>query len=331
METLKRLNQKRTAGYRKDEKSEDFLVNLNDALLALELDLVEQNQKDQNFPLIFVYGCPRAGTTLTTQLIARGLQVGYMNNLSARFWKAPNVGVKLSHQILGRERKVETFSHFGQTDGLNNVHDFGYFWRKWLHMENVDSVCEVESEKNKIDWTALSLVTNSLKHEFQSPVVMKNILGAHHFSSLNQNLGPIIWVRITRDEIDNAISIVNAREKFYDDRDVWWSCAPPEFHQLAGLSWNEQISGQVYYLNKFYDSLRSQPSSNRIIEFNYQKLCSNPEALLHEIISKAEGLYNFKISMSGEKIEPLEQREYRDHPDRETLRLSFKAIRSDLE
>ena len=324
---LSELNLLRSNQFQKDQKSENFLQELNEALLTFEGQLSSgvEPEKSQH-PLIFVFGCPRSGTTLTTQVIARYLKVGYINNLSARFWKAPTVGVRLAKQFLGTESSVETSSNFGQTPGLGNVHDFGYFWRQWLRMDNVDSACEVDKERELIPWEELVRTMVSLKSEFESPLLMKNILGAHHFEALNSHLGPIIWVNIRRNETDNALSIMNAREKFYGNRETWWSCAPPEYHELVDLPWAKQIAGQVHHLNRFYDSLHQLPLSERIINFDYEDLCRSPEDLLTQIVGKSRDLFDSEILLSEEPVSPLEMRDYGGHKNRGEIEEALKSF-----
>ena len=79
--TLKELNDQRKEKYRKDSGDEDFLINLNDSLYRKERDSYQNLEIE--YPLLFIFGLPRSGTTLISQVIAHCFDVGYINNLAS--------------------------------------------------------------------------------------------------------------------------------------------------------------------------------------------------------------------------------------------------------
>ena len=78
--SLSELYTQRKGSYTKPKKEEDFLAQLNENLADQEENLYKDYEID--FPFIFVFGLPRSGTTLITQVIAQSLNIGYINN----FW-----------------------------------------------------------------------------------------------------------------------------------------------------------------------------------------------------------------------------------------------------
>ena len=66
-------------------------------VMVTPLDLMFQKREERQyqsapqptFPLIFVCGAPRTGTTLATQVLTKNLSVNYINNLTAVFSGSP--------------------------------------------------------------------------------------------------------------------------------------------------------------------------------------------------------------------------------------------------
>ena len=85
------------AGFRKDPAEESFLDDLN--LRLATFHDAEVTEQPEHFPTLHVVGPPRSGTTLLMQLLAAHLEVGYINNLIASFWRVPLYGIRLSKKV----------------------------------------------------------------------------------------------------------------------------------------------------------------------------------------------------------------------------------------
>ena len=68
-----------------------------------------------------------------------------------------------------------------------------------------------------------------IQQEFDKPMVFKNIFGSYHLSKLKEILESVVYVYIERDPLDSAISILQARQKYYSDLNTWWSYSPIEY------------------------------------------------------------------------------------------------------
>ncbi len=123
-------NRSRVEKYRKDVGEERFLESFNDFLGSREKEFMKQD--GPGYPNIFIFGAPRSGTTLLSQVLALCLDIGYIDNLIARFWKAPLQGIRLSKILLQDLRRTDFSSVHGVTIDLTEPHEFGYFWTRWL-------------------------------------------------------------------------------------------------------------------------------------------------------------------------------------------------------
>ncbi|MDR9417008.1 MAG: sulfotransferase [Gracilimonas sp.] len=291
---LKSLNKKRTEVYQKPEQEESFLQQLNDNLEGKEK--AEYATVDIEYPIIFVIGLPRSGTTLLSQILAHGLDLGYINNITARFWAAPLHGLKLSDILIGNSSVPEFHSEYGATQDLSNIHEFGYFWRKWLKKNSFTGITNAKELESEIDWDGLKRVLANLQYYRQKAFIFKNIFGTHHIQKLDNVLKKTLWIYIERDILDVAISNLNARKKFYDDPSIWWSSAPPEFEELKKLDTFPQIAGQLHYLKKFYRTKmnRLQKNGNSLV-ISYEELCNHPAAVLNSARDMLKKLYGFDI------------------------------------
>ena len=69
---------------------------------------------------IFIVGAPKSGTTLLTQKLISKFELDYVSNLTARFWKKPSQGIKITKKLFPTERKrkfINFKSNFGITEG----------------------------------------------------------------------------------------------------------------------------------------------------------------------------------------------------------------------
>lgn len=124
-----------------------FLSALNDRLALFEAE--QSVTSDREWPHIWVIGLPRSGSTLLMQLICAGLNVGYINNLTARFWRAPQTGMRLSNILLNDTRPKLFSSHYGSSPELSGPHEFSYFWHDRLGVDDFDAFSPSRCERDR--------------------------------------------------------------------------------------------------------------------------------------------------------------------------------------
>ncbi len=306
---LTELNQERKENHRKDPKEESFIEQLNNQLLEFEKNNYTDLKEEQH-PTIFVIGAPRSGTTLMSQVLAHGLDVGFINNLSARFWKTPVTGIRLSNSIFKNNKSTDFQSKFASTKKLEDIHEFGYFWRHWLKKESITNIVNSPSIEKEIQWTELKNIILNIHEAFGKGFACKNVLSAYHISKFLHVLKKLVFVYIERDPVDAAISILNARKKYYTDLNLWWSYVPLEYEQIKDLDYKRQIAGQVYFLTKYYNSKIKDINSNRIIRIKYKELCDNPQAILDTIVKVTRKELDYELKINDDFPEKFEYKTY---------------------
>jgi LPS sulfotransferase NodH len=315
------LNVGRRREYAKDTSSEQFLEQLNRYLEPREQDLYQDCEIDH--PLVFVIGLPRSGTTLLTQLLAYCLDVGYMTNVSARFWLAPVHGVRLSRVLLGDQPPVSFESDHARTSGLGDIHEFGYFWRRWLQKHSFDDVVHAREREDGIDWAGLRRVLANILHEFERPLVAKNMLGAYHMPRMRAELGPVVYVMVERDPLDVAVSILDARRKYYADPDDWWSYVPVEYPSLKDLDHWQQIAGQVHYLSAYLDRELAAVGTDAVVRLDYRSLCDDPGGALKQVSDRVAAAGG---APCGLRRQPPTSFPFRTHDGRDDEKRRFREL-----
>ncbi|MCF8307718.1 MAG: sulfotransferase [Bacteroidales bacterium] len=307
-EEFKNLNKYRKSSYKKDEKQENFLEEFNKHLLKKEIH--EYGDYPVNHPFLFIIGAPRSGTTLLSQLIANTLNISYINNLSARFFLAPLHGIRFSNTVLGDTRQSSFHSDYARTDGLSEIHEFGYFWRYWLNKHSFDDITFAKEKEAEIDWKGVRQVLTTLQNETKRPFVFKNIYGSYHMKKFVEILQRVIFIYIERDELDAAVSILNARKKYNTDLNTWWSYQPPEYEQLKDLDYWSQIAGQIYYLQRFYKKEMNELPEENYLTLSYKQMCDDPLTVIEKIRNKCKMHDNYDIPVVNEPPKNFPYRTY---------------------
>ncbi len=281
-------NRSRVKKYRKDEEEERFLESFNDFLASREKEFMKPDRP--GYPNIFIFGAPRSGTTLLSQVLAFCLDIGYINNLIARFWKAPLQGIRLSKILLQDLRRTDFGSVHGVTLNLTEPHEFGYFWIRWL------GAGTRIKKYHQVQWKELQYHMRQISFAFNKPVMYKNILFGMHLEGLSEIFKNSLFIRVERDPVDNGISILKGREERFGDRNHWWSTRPPGYEKWLHLSYYEQIALQVTEINRLHQ-VAIEENKIPVITVKYSELCDNPGKIL--------SLIEEKLKISGYPVKRL--------------------------
>lgn len=274
---------KRQGHFRKLENDETFLFEFNQYLQFLKVGTNSVN--NCKYPIIYVVGLPRSGTTLLSQLISRCFQVGYINNLIARFWLNPVVGIRLSQMLFGPDirGKINLDSEHGVSLEPWGPHEFGYFWRHWLLLDESPTHKLSDGLCQKIDAKGLRIMLGNIVSEFGMPVVFKNIICGLQASLLTEIYTNSLFVFIERDPKKVALSILRCRTERYGDAKTWWSIKPSTFNKISQMSDpHAQIERQIADTDREFQEELSKPGVN-CVKISYEDLCDNAPLALRKI------------------------------------------------
>lgn len=278
------LEPDRTARYKKNAQTEQIKAVLNRILAPLERELIARFKKPR-YPIIFIVGAPRSGTTLLNQLLIAYFKVGYINNLVARFWMAPYIGVQLISELQDLERhSISSFtSDLGATSGYEDPHEFGYFWRRWFKYNDTHQLGK--GQIKKIDTESFRKEIAAVESIFDCPMVFKNLVCSLQIDFLAEALPTAVFIHCRRDPIYAAQSILLSRLNYYNNKETWFSLKPKEYKWLKDRPYADQIAGQIFYTRQQIEQVSASLSSSRYLTIDYEVLCKKPKEQLERVAS----------------------------------------------
>lgn len=287
--------------FAKDPADEELLRALNAALAPVEE--AAYLELDEAYPTLHVVGVPRSGTTLLYQAIAAGLEIGYVSNLVAAFWRAPVLGMRLARK-LGLDRFTASFdSAYGRTTGVGEPHEFGYFWNHHLRYPGLSAL--PDGHEDTIDWARLRTVLVNMAHWSGGPIAFKPMLLTWHLDRLAAEMPRTCYVWIRRDLRANALSLLEMRTALFGSHQQWASLRPHGPEWLAHEPPWRQAAAQAVELDRTLErGLARLP--DRVLRVAYEELCADPGAVLDGVrdLLGAQGLAPARRPLPVERFEP---------------------------
>lgn len=280
----------------------DTVINsLNENLLTSQKDLFIDNLDAQTS--IHVIGAPRSGTTLLIQLLLTYLEIGYINNLTAAFYKTPVYGVRISRQLLGDSYVSQMTSEYGRTHHIQEPHEFSYFWKMYLNYK--DFLQKTYDTNHIINWSELKEALYQITLAYDKPVIYKSFQYGFHAQEAVKKMPKTIFLYIERDLFQNAYSILKLRKNIGNE-DKWASIMPVQYNLLKNENKYRQIIGQVLFLNYEYrKQLLNVPDENKMF-VKYTELCSSPRRIIKDVSLKIKR--HTKVNELLESVIKLEEK-----------------------
>lgn len=257
----------RTTEFMRNERYETLLQDLN-----ARLERVWLPGDTPQLPVVLIQGVPRSGTTVLYQLLSRTGGFTYPTNLVARFYRNPGLGWMiqglvepfLSHQDLPLQSRA------GLTEGWWQPHEFGYFWRHHLGIHD-------HHEPDAPDLAELVVRLAQLEHAGGRPLLLKNGILSYSTPVLEAALPTLKVIRLTRDPVEVADSILRMRERYTGDAANWWSVRPADISSVEHASPEAQVAFQVRHCRDALDVIEP------IVDVDYAGLCADPRGTLGTI------------------------------------------------
>lgn len=313
--------QQRTKHFKRNTSLEMFLTEINDNMYEAEKTLLEK--KTPEFPIIFIMGPLRSGSTLLSQWLANSSVSAYPTNIMSRFYKAPIMGAKIQmlltderynfrNEIRDFNSEINFYSENGKTKGALAPNEFWYFWKNFLPETKLDYWSNTELFEKTDTQTLLSEFTG-ITNVFQKPLSLKAMNLNYNVDFLNTIFEKAIFIHCKRDPLTNIASILKARERQFGNIETWYSFKIPEYEQLIKLSPYEQAAGQVYFINQAVESgLKNVPEYKKIT-IDYEDFCINPKYFYDQLLEKLKYQgYRVEQQYDGKKSFSLSRKEIKD-------------------
>src|SRR5690606_13387079 len=121
-------------------------------------------------------------------------------------------------------------SEVGKTRGILEPHEFSYFWRRFFPIDQAQKL--TPEALSRSDPTGFAEGWGCMQRAFGKPIAAKGILLQYDLGRLAEWLPNSVFILSRRDPIANVLSLLQARERVYGSRDVWFSVRPPQYEWL---------------------------------------------------------------------------------------------------
>lgn len=257
----------------RDRKRDENQWRVNVQLKEKELKLQSRFGDQSNHSIYFIVGAPRTGSTLLSQILISAFELGSQYNAVAKYYMAPLYGFS---DLINDKTKdnFEFKSDLGNTRGVINAHEFGYFWQYWLnykdhHQPSVEHL-------NKVDVVGLQSKLNAITNLLGSDLLIKNQVYINFIIKwLSDHFMNSKFIFIERNEVDIVESILNSRKLQYGSYDYWWSLKPQNYRNWLKIHPIEQVCHQVCYTNVKIKEQLAQLDDSRYLSIDYSDLIEN--------------------------------------------------------
>lgn len=253
-------------------------------LRVLERPVLPRPSRVAEAPLVFVLALPRSGSTIVYQALVHATNPLYLSNVWNLLYFVPLIGGMLS-RFRCRGHRSDFRSEYGFVRGLCGPAEGLRFWSYW-HGHCLDESKNAEAmaasaRKGRPEYLRRALSGLCRPGE----VVASGYIGhCLVVPDLLDKYPRAVFLRLTRDRMDNALSILKIRLR---DPEAPFSVTPAELDAFAGATIHEQVAAQVWLLNQRLDRT-IDPA--RTVTVSYEELCENPSAVVERVARFCAGL-----------------------------------------
>jgi len=218
-------------------------------------------------PVYFIVAQPRGASALFQQLIISNLHIGYVSNFLAKYYDSHLEGLELEKDVLDKNFKSNFLSKYGNTDGINEPHEWGWFWKDKLNLVGD------EHYSDDINYRELKTNLKEITEYKKLPLIVDNIYAMSNLVKLKNNIPNIKMINLTRDLYFICNSIINARLSRYDDINQFYGHPPKNIDEILKIKNPiEQIVFQVKSIQNEIDAMLDSFSVEDIISVDYEDI-----------------------------------------------------------
>jgi hypothetical protein len=226
----------RTDLFARNVRLEGLLEELNGLIAPAEKRALATHERPK-YPVLVLVGCPRSGTTLIMQWLARLRGFTYPSNLIARFYRAPYIGARIQQMLFDPSMRFrdelcefadegsDFQSSLGKTRGALEPNEFWYFWRRFFPYGEIQYLDR--DDQTRVDGKTFVAELGALEAAFDKPLALKGMIANWNLSLLNELLGNVVFLWVRRDPFFTIQSLLHARQSHSGDTSSWYSFKPP--------------------------------------------------------------------------------------------------------
>lgn len=246
---------------------------VNNLLLA-HLEKVGSLRKEQSlrWPVVFIVGAPRCGSTLVMQVLSDAYDVGFMTNRHCKWFGFPALVEWLTHP-LSRKWASDYTSVHGRTMTSSGPSECGEWWYRFFRRR---PAYVLKDDVSRGMMQAFRRSIYLFERACNRPLIYKNLYVGLRLEPILAAVPEAVFIVIERDLVDNAQSILKGRYDTYGTYEKWWSVPPPDLEQLSSLAPIEQVVGQIKSIHRLIDrDITRLGVENRVFRMRYEELCQD--------------------------------------------------------
>ncbi|MGB5793402.1 hypothetical protein [Poseidonibacter sp.] len=218
-------------------------------------------------PIYFIVAQPRGASTLLQQLLISNLHVGYISNYLATYYDSHNKGLILEKDILDTNYKSNFLSMYGNTEGDNEPHEWGWFWKEQLGLKNQEHYAD------NITYDKLQSSLNDILSFKELPLLIDNVYAMANLIKLKNKFRNIKVINLTRDLYFICNSIINARMSRYNNIEAFYGHPPKNIEEVLKIKNPiEQIVFQVKSIQNEINLIEENFNKNDILNIDYEDI-----------------------------------------------------------
>lgn len=287
------MNERQRA-YRRNERLEALLKELNELLETAQKPVLARYAVPR-YPVVLIVACARAGSTLMLQWLAGTGCFAYPTNLLSRFYGAPYIGARIQQlltdprysfrdEFADYTREITFTSELGKTRGILSPNEFWYFWRRFFHFGEIQTLDD--DALQRVNTAGLLRELAAWEAACEKPILLKAHIINWIIPFVARTLDKVLFIHITREPLYVAQSLLESRQKYFGTVDEWYSFKPPEYEGLKTASPLTQVAGQVYFTNAAISRGLSQVDKRKWMQVGYEAFCENPAGVFSDIGEK---------------------------------------------
>jgi LPS sulfotransferase NodH len=290
-------NEVRTQPFRRNDRLESLLQHLNEILYEASSEQ-SAHFDTPKYPLIFIVGGPRSGTTLMMQWLASSGLFGYPSNLMARFYRSPYIGALIHEMVFNPDYqykddfsdllpftlKSSFESDLGKTTGASAPNVFWYFWRRFFDFGDCPYLNQAQQQSANTTQFVKELA--AVESVFDKPFALKGIIVNWNLEFIDKLFKKVLFIHVRRTPAHQMNSILKARERFRGERKLWWGFKTPEFEELTFKSPEEEVAAQIFFTRRAISSAFETILKDRWMNVDYEHFCADPRHFYRELSDK---------------------------------------------
>ncbi len=290
------------------------MLNLMNEMLQEQNAKLVTKYKDEKYPIYFIIAQTRGASSLLQQLLSSNLDIGYISNFLAKFYKSPIFGLELEKDVVDKNYKSSFLSSYGNTSGLNEPHEWGWFFKEQLALKDAQYYTNKE-EFNSLKSNLLA-VTNIKK----LPLLIDNVYAMSNILKIKKDFKNIKVINMTRDLYFISNSIINARLSRYSDINKFYGHPPKNIEEILKIKNPiKQIVFQVKSIQNEIDEILENFDDKDIINIDYEDIYKDSFGVIkkfHKFVQKDNINLKYKAkhlpSLTYRNDESLIKPEYKD-------------------